>query len=487
MSDKFYQTTTLPYVNAEPHIGHTLEFIQADVVARFMRKKIGEENVWFNLGADENGLKMYQKAQEAGVTPQEYVDRFSQRWKEFCELFMISYDTFYRTSDPSHHKMAQERWKKSVERGDIYKKEYTGLYCVGCEEFKTDKQLVDGNCPDHGKPPVKVSEENYFFKLSKYRDELLSWLEGDVLIPKHKKKELKNWIANMEDISVSRVKEKLPWGVEVPGDSSQVMYVWFDALTDYINVLQNPEAFKRDDSFNKQVGIDNWWPGIQFFGPDNLRFQGGVWQGMLASFEMEHTRKLLNHGMVLASDGTKMSKSKGNGVSPFEQEEKYGVEAVRFYLIAGIATFTDSPYKEEDLVNLYNAHLANNYGNLLNRVIHLINKYEVELSEPEESFKRKVLDLSEIADDNYINYNLQDSVNKIIEIASLGNEYISEKQPWNKEVSETDREKILSNLIFLLKKVTELYSPVLPESTKKARSMLDNLEAGVLFEKLELR
>ena len=484
MLEKFYQTTTLPYVNDEPHIGHALEFIQADVVARYMRKKIGEENVWFNVGADENGLKMFQKAKEAGLETQTYVDKFSDKWKEFCKLFMISYDTFYRTSDPSHHEMAKKRWIKSREKGDIYKKKYLGLYCVGCEEFKTEKQLVDGKCPEHGKEPIAVSEENYFFRLSKYREKLLKWLNSNnVLLPSSKKAELKNWIKNMEDISVSRLKKNLPWGVEVPDDPEQVMYVWFDALTDYINVLENPSSFVRDSSFNKEIGIKKWWPGVQFFGPDNLRFQGGIWQGMLASFDLPHTKKLLSHGMILASDGTKMSKTKGNGISPLVQKDKFGVEAVRFYLIAGISTFTDSPYKEDDLINFYNSHLANNYGNLLNRVLHLKAKFNLDKSKPEESFLKKVNSFKKSAELNFDNFDLQNGVLKIIELTSFGNEYISVEKPW--DLNENGKVQIIiDNLLYLLEIVSKLYLPILPTSAKKALEMISNNKTGVLFEKL---
>ena len=384
--------------------------------------------------------------------------------------------------------MAQEWWLRSEANGDIYKKEYTGLYCVGCEEFKTEKQLVDGKCPDHGVEPIVVSEENYFFKLSKYRDDLLKWLDsGEILKPDHKKAELKNWISAMEDISISRVKEKLPWGIEVPSDPTQVMYVWFDALTDYINVLKDPTEFARE-GFDKDAGIDNWWPGVQFFGPDNLRFQGGVWQGMLASFGVAHTRKLLNHGMVLAADGTKMSKTKGNGVSPFEQQEKYGTEAVRFYLIAGISTFADSPYKEEDLKNLYNAHLADNFGNLLNRVIVLSNKYGIDYSDSnniDSEFKSKVDGFVSEIESLLEKFELQSAVQKIIELASFGNEYISEHQPWSKEKTEKEREQILSNLAYLIKNVAEQYSYIIPESANRALDMLIKKESGVLFAKID--
>ena len=490
MDKKFYLTSTLPYSNAAPHIGHTLEFIQADVVARYMRSKLGEENVWFNLGVDEHGLKMYKTALENNKTAQEYVDEFAGKWKEFCETFLVSYDTFYRTTDPSHHEAAKKWWLKSFEKGDIYKKKYTGQYCVGCEEFKTEKELVNGICPLHDKPTIEVSEENYFFKLSNYRKELIEWLDSnpEVLKPKRKLQELKNWIKNMEDISISREKKNLPWGIEVPNDPTQVMYVWFDALTDYINVLDQPENFQTD-TFKKEKGIDKWWPGIQFFGPDNLRFQSAIWQAMLLSFDLPHTSKLLNHGMVLAADGTKMSKSKGNGVSPFDQIEKYPVEAIRYYLISGISTYSDSPYKEEDLVNLYNSKLANNFGNLLNRVIHLSNKLEVKINNEQlvqSEFKEEITNYKLQITSLFDEYELQEAVQKIEELSSFGNDYITQKAPWSKEISFEDAQTVLNNLSYLLNTLIQLYKPVIPTSAEKAEKMLMNKEAGVLFEKIEL-
>lgn len=485
MENKFYLTSTLPYVNADPHIGHTLEFIQADVIVRYFRKKLGKENVWFNTGADEHGLKIYQKAIENNKTPQEYVDFYSDKWKEFCELFFISYDTFYRTSSKSHHKLAQEFWKKSSANGDIYKKKYEGLYCVGCEEFKTDKDLVSRKCPLHNVEPIFVSEENYFFKLSKYREELLSWLDSDasVLEPKTKFEELRNWIKNMEHISISRVKEKLPWGIEVPGDPSQVMYVWFDALTNYINVFLNSETPDNDEK------LKEWWPGVQIFGPDNLRFQGAIWQAMLSSAGLPHTKKLLCHGMILAVDGTKMSKSIGNVVSPFEQFEKYGAEAIRFYLISAINTFNDSPYKEDDLINNYNAHLANNYGNLLNRVIHLSNKAEVEINNfdlVDKDFKDQVDSFRDEIDTLFESYQLQLAANKISELASFGNEYITINKPWEIKDDSNKVQIVLNNLSYLLATVNDLYEPIIPSTTEKAKAALANREPIVLFPKLEV-
>lgn len=484
MDNKFYLTTTLPYVNADPHIGHTLEFIQADVIVRYFRKKLGKENVWFNTGADEHGLKIYQKAIENDKTPQEYVDYYSGKWKEFCELFLISYDTFYRTSDQSHHKLAQEFWKKSEQKGDIYKKKYEGLYCVGCEEFKTEKDLVNGKCPLHNIEPVFVSEENYFFKLTNYRQELLNWLDSnrDLLKPETKFEELRNWVKNMEDISISRVKEKLPWGIEVPGDPKQVMYVWFDALTNYTNV------FLDEKNPDDQTKLNTWWPGVQIFGPDNLRFQGAIWQAMLSSAGLSHTVKLLCHGMILASDGTKMSKTIGNVISPFDQFKKFGAEAIRFYLISAINTFGDSPYKEDDLINNYNAHLANNYGNLLNRVIHLSNKAGVEINQyesVESEFKSKVDNFRTQIENAFESYELQTAANKISELASFGNEYITVNKPWEIKDDLKKVKNILNNLSYLLSVINDVYEPIIPHTSEKAKVALEKREPIVLFPKIE--
>ncbi len=480
-SEKFYITTTLPYVNADPHIGHTLEFIQADVITRYMRSKLGDENVLLNVGTDEHGLKMYTKAKDAGQTPQEYVDHFAGRWQDFCKLLNISYDTFYRTTFESHHKAAQEFWRKSEENGDIYKKKYEGLYCVGHESFITEKELVDGKCPEHGTEPIVHSEENYFFKLSKYKQQILDYYDQnpDVVKPAHKLNELRNWIENMEDISISRMKENLPWGIDVPDDPVQVFYVWFDALTNYVNNV----GFATDEE-----KLEKWWPGVQIFGPDNLRFQGAIWQGMLASVGLPFTRLLLCHGMVLAEDGTKMSKTIGNVVSPFDQAEKFGVEAVRYYMISGMATFADSAYREEDLINSFNSHLADNYGNLLNRVIHLAEKKEADIcrvDDVETEFKAKVLSFKQRAEAYYDEFELQLAAQEANELATFGNKYIDDNKPWEKEKNPEEVGAVLNNLSYLLAIVTDLYSPIIPEATAKAKEALAKREKIILFQKIE--
>ncbi|MHC1716575.1 MAG: methionine--tRNA ligase [Candidatus Dojkabacteria bacterium] len=477
---KLYITTTLPYVNAEPHIGHALEFVQADAISRYFKSKIGEENVFLNVGTDEHGLKIFRKAQEEGLEVQDFVDKYSQRFKDFCKLFFVEYDSFYRTSSKEHHKAAQEFWKRCNEKGDIYKKRYSGKYCVGCERYITEKELVDGKCPDHGTEPELRDEENYFFKLSNYREHLLRWLEENptCLKPSTKMEELRKIISEAEDISISRLKENLPWGIEVPNDPEQVFYVWFDALTNYVNVV----GFGTDEE-----KLNEWWPGIQLFGPDNLRFQGSIWQGMLASVGLAQSKKLLEHGMVLGQDGRKMSKTLGNVISPFDQEKKYGAEVVRFYLLSGISTFSDSPYKEDDLVNMYNSRLANNFGNLLNRVVHLSNSKGVNINEKdkvEKEFKEEVEKFRNEIDAFYEDYEIALASEKVDQLADWGNKYITTKEPWNKDLSPTKVEVILNNLSYLLEVVIDLYYPIIPISSKKAKLALQNRESVILFNKI---
>ncbi len=485
MDQRFYITTTLPYANDLPHIGHTVEFIQADVIARYFRQKLGKSNVTFNVGTDEHGLKLFKKAQEKEKDTKEYVDENVQGWIDFCSKFEISYDTFYRTSESYHVAPVHKIWREVQKKGYIYKKKYRGLYCVGCEEFKTEKELENGKCPLHGVEPVNHEEENYFFKLSAFKKTLLDWLESNprVLKPAKRQEELKNWIKDMQDISISREKKNLPWGITVPDDKNQVVYVWFDALTNYIASV----GYGREDISEDPL---EWWPGVQCFGPDNLRFQGAIWQGMLAAIGYPQSKNLLCHGMILAQDGTKMSKTKGNVVSPFEQLSKFPLDAIRYYLIAGVSTFSDSPYSQEDLVNLYNSHLADVFGNLLNRVLHLAvsKNYEInDIQKVENEFKNNVDKKFEAAINYFDLYELQNAILTGHELATYGNEYITSNAPWSKDSSLKNSEKVLNNLSYLLNKVIEIYKFVLPETCKKASQMLINKKTGILFQKVDAK
>ena len=345
-----YLTTTLPYVNADPHIGFALEVIQADTLARYWRL-MGHE-VFFNTGTDEHGQKIAQKADEKGESRQVYVDHYAAEFNRLKDALNLTYDNFIRTTDESHKAAAQEIWRRCEAKGDIYKKSYTGLYCVGCELFYTEKEL-DANkcCLIHGKPVEEVEEENYFFRLSKYQAALTERLSDESSItPEWQRQWALEFVkGGLEDLSISRQKSRMDWGVPVPGDDEHVMYVWFDALTNYISTLGWPatassadateaRADKPEDLFTKF-----WVDGdtLQLAGKDQVRFQSIIWQAMLLSADIMPTDTVYYHGFI-NSGGQKMSKSLGNVISPYELVARYGTDATRYILLRHVHPFDDS-------------------------------------------------------------------------------------------------------------------------------------------------
>ncbi|PIR45452.1 MAG: methionine--tRNA ligase, partial [Candidatus Vogelbacteria bacterium CG10_big_fil_rev_8_21_14_0_10_50_13] len=361
MAKPFYITTTLPYVNAEPHIGFALELVQADIIAR--AKRLAGAEVFFNTGTDEHGLKIYRAAQAANQKPQDYADSYAKRYLELQQALNISTDAFIRTSSPAHVAAAQELWRRCAK--NIEKRNFTGLYCVGCEAFLKSSDLVDGKCPDHYTAPEEVEEENYFFVVSDdQRKEILNYLnQSNSIIPESRRLEAINFVQNgFGDFSISRPKERLPWGIPVPGDDSQVVYVWFDALTNYISSLDWPD---ENGNFNKF-----WVDGetVQMAGKDQVRFQSLMWQVMLSAARIKLTDTVVYHGHI-TSDGHKMSKSIGNVVSPFDLVDEYGTDAVRYFLARHVNPFEDSDFTIERFKEAYNANLANGLGNLVSRVM----------------------------------------------------------------------------------------------------------------------
>ena len=367
--NNFYITTTLPYTNSDPHIGFATELIKADVIARWHRLQ-GEE-VFFNTGTDEHGLKIYQKAQEAGLTPREYCDPYADKFKGLKELLNLTFTNFIRTTDDNHVAAAQEFWKKCDANGDIYKKNYQVKYCVGCELEKTESDLVNGHCPLHLNQELEIiEEENYFFRFSKYTESLLKFYDANpsFVIPEHRFKEIRNFVeGGLQDFSISRLKAKMPNGVPVPGDDTQVIYVWFDALVNYISTLGWPEV---DGNFK------TFWPGMQVCGKDNLRQQTAMWQAMLMSAGLPNSKQVLIFGFLTAN-GQKISKSAGNGIDPYEFGNKYGADALRYYLLSDILPFEDGDFSEDRLRLKYNSDLANGLGNLAARVATLLEKNEI--------------------------------------------------------------------------------------------------------------
>ena len=489
MLEKKFITTTLPYANSVPHIGHAFEFIIADCIARYYRNKLGKENVLFNVGLDEHGKKIFDASIKEGMTPLNFLDNLDIKWREFCQKLDISFDNFYRTSDYPHYSRVQQFWVKLKKKGLIYEKEYSGKYCNGCESFKTDKDLENGICLDHPNVDItEVSEKNFFFKLSYFKDELREIYKTNPYIfsPINKLNEIYHLIDDIQDISISRNKESVSWGIPVPGSENQVVYVWFDALLNYIFSA----GYYSDDS-----EFDEYWEGsIQVFGPDNIRFQSVIFQGLLCAAEIYNTDKLICHGTILDEHGKKMSKSLGNVVDPIDQVNKYGLDAIKYYSLAGINIYSNSSWDENEIVNIYNSHLADDYGNLISRVVTLMSRgiKDNELvcdaniifdNTLIHSSTMSVLIREQISEikDLWDNYRISEALNEMNRLIKWCNKYINDKQPWRKQ---WDWWFILLELHYFLELITELYIPIFPEKVNLAKKSLMNLEKIVLFEKI---
>jgi len=479
--DKFYITTTLPYVNANPHLGHALELVEADIVARFHRE-IGEE-VFFNTGTDEHGLKIYRKAKENGEIVQNYCDLCSENFRKLQQALNLSNDAFIRTTDNHHKEAAREFWRRSLSAGDIYKKNYKIKYCVGCELEKTDSDLENGKCPDHPSLEIEIiEEENYFFRFSKYKDRLIDFYEKNpfFVLPEKRFNEAKKFVeGDIEDFSVSRLKEKMPWGVPVPDDQDHVMYVWFDALVNYISTLGWPENEKKFNAF---------WPGIQLAGKDNLRQQAVMWQAMLMSVGLPNTVQVVIHGFI-TSDGQKMSKTLGNVINPFDIVDSYGTDALRYYLAREVSPFEDSDFTEEKFKEAYNANLANGLGNLFSRIMKMFIAYEV--SDNYSGFNFKSFD-EMIKSENYKEYRELLRVfefGKVMDIIweKIGDidKRIQKTQPF--KLIKTDKEKAINEvgeLVASLWDISNLIVPFMPETSQKIK---EAIKANKMPEPLFLR
>lgn len=472
----YYITTTLPYVNSEPHIGFASEIVRADILARFHRD-ILKEKVFFNTGTDEHGQKIYDKAQEQKITPQEFCDKQVEKFKALKENLNLSFDNFVRTTDEDHIKSAQEFWRRCYEKGDIYKAKYKVKYCVGCELEKTDSELnEEGRCPLHPNKDLQVSEEeNYFFKFSNYQKPLLDFYQKtpDFVQPEKRFNEIKNFVReNLKDFSISRLKSKMSWGVPVPNDEEQVMYVWFDALVNYISVLNWPED---ENNFKK------WWPGVQIAGKDNLRQQSAMWQAMLMSAGLSNSEKIYINGFII-SDGQKMSKSLGNVILPAEMVEKFGVDGTRYLLIASAIFGEDVDLTWERMFEKYNSDLANGLGNVFSRVIKLSQKIDLKNSEILDFIKEEAkIDLKRYSKDfesGHLERLLSDAQQKISEL----DKKIETVKPW--EISKTNPDKFqteMLNFLVELKEIQGMINIFLPETAEKMKKMLETREMESLF------
>jgi methionyl-tRNA synthetase len=384
MADKaFYITTTLPYVNSEPHVGFAMEIVRADIIAR--SKKLQGYDVFFNTGTDEHGQKLADSAQKAGVDVKAYVDEYATKFRELIPLLGISEDIhFVRTTDSHHEAAAQEFWNRVLKNGHIYKKNYSAKYCVGCEENKTESDLVDGHCPIHPNLEIEIiNEENYFFKFSEFGDRLLALYDSiekegrSFVVPGFRLNEMREFVKRgLEDFSISRLRSKMSWGIAVPNDPDHVMYVWFDALVNYISTLGWPEDTHQFERFWK--GKDG--TPVQYCGKDNTRFQAVMWQAMLMAADLPPSHTIVVNGFI-TSGGQKMSKSLGNVISPVDIVREYGTDAFRYFVARELQPFEDSDFTLERFKEAYNAKLANGIGNLVSRIMKMATSNDIKLKE----------------------------------------------------------------------------------------------------------
>ncbi|MDD3862089.1 MAG: methionine--tRNA ligase [Candidatus Gracilibacteria bacterium] len=466
--EKFYISTAIAYVNAPPHIGFALEVIFADVLARYHRLK-GDETFYLT-GVDEHGVKLYEAAKNAGLTSQEFVDRNAEKFQALKGILNLSNDDFIRTTSERHKKGAQKIWTTMFEKGDIYKGSYKGNYCVGCEAFIADKDLDEnGFCPNHKKKPELLEEENYFFKLSKYSDQIKKAIESDEMkiVPESRKKEFLNLIGEggLNDVSFSRPKTVLPWGIDVPNDDSQVMYVWCDALTNYISAL----GYGSDD----MGAFAKFWPcDSHIIGKDILRFHAGIWIGMLLSAEIALPKSILVHGFI-TSEGQKMSKSLGNVVDPLIYVDKYGADSLRYFLTREIPTFDDGDFSHKRFVEVYNSELANGLGNLVNRVVMMTERYvdgKVPALTSAEGVHDKLIGLMKRYEAAMENFDLKTACETAYEVVDFGNKYIDDMKPWVMAKDEANKEmlaNVLYNLLEVLRIIAIMIAPYVPQTSEK--------------------
>jgi methionyl-tRNA synthetase len=469
-----YVTTTIPYVNSDPHLGHAVEFVQADALARAERLK-GEE-VFLNTGTDEHGSKVFKQSQEKGMEPQAYVDEYAARFKAFVDKLGISYNSFARTTSPGHMSAAQAFWKHCEAAGDIYKATYKVKYCVGCELEKTDSELENGHCILHPNLEIEIiEEENYYFRFSNYQDKLLRFYAGrpDFVVPEVRMHEIRSFVERgLKDFSISRRKEKLPWGVPVPGDDDHVMYVWFDALVNYISVINWPR---------EEGGFQKWWPGIIMAGKDNLRQQSAMWVAMLMSAGIAPPKQVFIHGFI-TSGGQKMSKSLGNVIDPMALMDTYGTDALRYVILRHVSPFEDSDLTEGNIKEAYTANLVNGLGNLVARVMKLAETHLPEpVSRPEESpFTDEYWKLIE-------SYEFHKAMDLVWSRIQAADERITREEPFKlvKENPEQGR-KVIAELATELYQIGRLLNPFMPETNELIKkTVLENKKPENLFPRLD--
>jgi methionyl-tRNA synthetase len=465
--EKFYITTAIDYVNAKPHIGHAYEKVIADIIARWQR--LSGKEVFFLTGTDENAQKNFQAAKEAKIPTKEFVDKNVKFFKGLCKTLNISNDYFIRTTEDRHIRISRDIFKKVFEKGDIYKGMYEGLYCEGCESYLTEKDLVNGKCPEHQKPPKPLREDAYFFKMSKYKDRVLKLLESPgFVMPKEKRNEMLSRIKSddLKDLCVSR--NNLDWGIDVPIDKDHKIYVWFDALINYVSAIDYPDG----DKFRE------FWPAnVHLIGKGINWFHSVIWPAMLISADIKPPSTILVHG-YLTVNGEKISKSLGNTIDPIEFVEKYGSDPIRYMFAREIPMGEDGDFSEQTLKNRLNNELANDLGNLLSRVITLIEKSasgQIHAGDIDTDIE-KALNLKNI--EKYMDvFELHTALAEIWGFIRACNRYINKKEPWKLDGKKL--RDVLYTLTDSLRIISILISPFIPDTSGKINEQL-GIKPGIL-------
>lgn len=477
---KFYLTTAIDYVNAFPHLGHALEKVQADVIARYQRLR--KKDVFFLTGTDENSLKNVQAAEKEGISVKELVDKNAQKFYQLKEALNLSFDDFIRTTQERHQIGAKRFWLAI--KKDVYKKKYRGLYCLGCEAFYTPEELKDGLCPEHKKKPELVEEENYFFRLSKYQKKLEKIIESEKIkiVPEKRKNEVLAFIKKgLEDICVSRSKQRAHgWGIEVPGDKDQIIWVWIDALSNYLTGI----GYGTDEQ-----KFQRYWPAdLHIIGKGIARFHCVFWPAFLLSANLPLPKKIFIHGYITIG-GQKISKSLGNVIDPFDLVKKYGTDAVRYFLLREISPFEDGDFTLEKLEKRYDSDLAKGLGNLLLRVISLAKRIDgkslrIKLQRPalraiikkeERNWKKAIED-----------FKFNEALNSVWNLISFGDRYLEKEKPWvllKEEKLKRKGKEVIESLLFFLEKIGKLLQPFLPETSEKIFQQIKSKNPQLLFPK----